>query len=120
MTKKKVKQENVITKTVQHSFRRKFNEKELKERQNVLSELLMLKFNEEQKIILAKEAIKATERKLTEAGEEVSSGGEDMNWEECEVKIYRDTNIKEFYYEGVLVDTMDADEEDFQLEIDED
>lgn len=120
MAKKKAKQDNVIEKTEQHSFTKKFSEQEISEKRASLSELLMEKFNEEQKIVSAKEAIKNGERKLKEVSKEVTDGGEWMSWTECEVKIYRDTNKKEYYYEGVLVDEVQAEEEDFQLEIEED
>jgi len=116
---KSTPQDNVITKTEQHSFTLKFSEDQLKAKQIELQNKLFEKYNLEQEILEAKEKIKTVDRDLKNLHDEIKEGGEHMSWEDCEVKIYRDTNKKEFYYEGVLVDTLEAEEEDFQLEIEE-
>lgn len=65
-----------------------------------------------------KEKIKFNGNENKNIHTELERGGERMH-EECEVKIYRDRNEKDYYYKGNLVGTEPADEEDFQTEIHE-
>ena len=115
----KKKKDDMIEKKEFYSFTKKFSDRELKQTQNELSEKLMEKYNHEQTIVRAKEAIKAGERELKNLSDQIQDGGVD-EYEECEVKIYRSTNKKEYYHEGELVGEEEAEEEDFQMEIDQD
>lgn len=117
--KEKKKEENVVIKhDVSHRFVKKFTPEEIEEKNKNLSDLLMEKFKYGQSILQAKESIKSADSKLNEISREIARGGETV-WEDCEVRAYRDTNIKEYYFQGELVDTEEADEDDFQLEIDQ-
>lgn len=119
MTAKKKKNDDVIEKKEHYSFTKKFTDRELKAKQTELSEKLMEKYNHEQIIVRAKDAIKAGEREPKNLSDEIQEGGVD-EYEECDVKICRSTNKKEYYYEGELVGEEEAEEEDFQLEIEQD
>lgn len=115
MSKKPKKSEPII-KNENYGFTRKFSERELESKKEELSGKLMEKYEQEQAIIQAKEKIKAIDRNLNRLGDLIREGGEKV-WEECEVKIYRDTMKKEYYFDDELVGTEEAEEEDFQLEI---
>lgn len=103
-----------------YSFTKKFKDSDIAEKQKNLSEQLMQKYNLERQIISSKNQIKSIEQNITSIGKELKDGGERMTYEECDVKIYRKTNKKEYFYENELVGEKEAEEEDFQLEIDED
>lgn len=122
MTKQAAKTEkkkpDVITKNESEHILVKFKPEELKEKQNALSEMLMQKFELENLIIQSKTQIKEIEKGTKELKELITCGGE-WRYEDCEVKIYPKTMVKEIYYNGELVKTEKAQDWELQLEIDE-
>lgn len=118
MTKKKTKSSDVIKKKEDHSFTKKYSVNELAEKENEFSKACADKVKKENLIEKLKGEIKDEQHKLKRLASDIEDGGEDA-YEECDVEIIISEMKKNYYYEGELVDSEEADDSDLQLEIEE-
>ena len=119
MSKKASKKDsNIIRKKEQENITTKFSPAKLAAKEKEFSLLCVEKAKAESKINSLKEAIKSGNYKLNSLAKELEAGGE-SGWEECDVEINIKDRTKKYFFEGELVKEEEADESDFQLEIDE-